>query len=109
MSGGAMVVPMTNHEILTIRNDNDFAANGTSLQGHVATTYGRLVDTLGEPTYSDPSGDDKVQYEWVLRTPAGVATVYDWKNYGSDGRDTVDWHIGGHDKSVVALVSAALR
>jgi hypothetical protein len=100
---------MTNHNIMTIR-DNDFSViNGTSLQGYVDTTYDKLVETFGEPTTSEPSGDDKVQYEWVLRTPAGVATVYDWKNYGRDGKLTRDWHIGGHDKAVVALVQAALR
>lgn len=100
----------TNHTIMTVRNDDFSAVNGTSLQGYVETTYDRLVATFGEPTYADgPDCGDKVQYEWVLRTDAGVATVYDWKNYGRDGKDETTWHIGGHDKAVVAEVQKALR
>ena len=84
------------------------SASGTCLQGYVTTTYDRLVALFGEPTYSDPSGEDKVQYEWTLKTPAGIATVYDWKNYGIDARNVTNWHVGGFDKSVVAPITAAL-
>lgn len=93
--------------ITTSRNWEDSV--GTSLQGYVDTTYERLVDRFGEPTVSDPSGSDKVQYEWILHTPAGIATVYDWKNYDTDGRLTTDWHIGGRDEAVVSIVQAALH
>lgn len=82
--------------------------SGTHLQGYVTTTFDRLVATFGRPTYSDPSGSDKVQYEWVLQTPAGIATVYDYKNYGIDARTVTDWHVGGHDGSVVPVIGAAL-
>lgn len=84
------------------------SASGTHLQGYVTTTYDAIIAAFGEPSYSDPSGDDKVQYEWTLQTPAGIATVYDWKNYGTDARWETNWHIGGFSEAVVPLVVAAL-
>ena len=32
----------------------------TSLQGHVTATFQELVEAFGAPTYSEPSGDGKV-------------------------------------------------
>lgn len=92
---------------MTITKTTEFPS-GTCLQGYVTTTFDRLVATFGEPTEFDPDGGDKVQAEWVLQTPAGIATIYDWKNYGIDARTVTDWHIGGHDGSVVPVIGAAL-
>ena len=38
----------------------------TSLQGHVTATFQELVEAFGAPTYSEPSGDGKVNTEWEL-------------------------------------------
>lgn len=88
----------------------DFAG-GTCLQGHVTTTYEKLVRCFGEPT---GSGDEyKVQAEWYLRFADGtVATIYDWKegdNYcgkgeGKPAEKVTDWHIGGHNDKAVKHV-----
>lgn len=75
--------------------------NGTCLQGYVETTYARIVEVFGEPT----SGGDKTTAEWDITFDDGtVATIYDWKEY-STPKGYYDWHIGGHSKWAVELVT----
>lgn len=77
----------------------------SSLLGYVPTTYDRLVERLGEPTFT---GDDKTTVEWLIAFEDGkVATVYDWKTYDTPMR-AYDWHIGGHDDAVVGRVQSIL-
>lgn len=67
----------------TLRNQ-DFASNqtcGTSLKGYTKATYKRLVEVLGEPTFSEASLDDKTQVEWVVKFRNDYFTIYDWKTY----------------------------
>ena len=79
--------------------DKDSAdACGTSLQGYLrGFSYSQLVEAFGEPTYNEPSGDDKVQVEWVFNFKGNTFTLYDWKtydrNYTINELDT--WNIGG--------------
>lgn len=74
---------------------------GTSLCGTMTATYAALVAAFGEPD----GGSSKTDVEWVLMTPAGIATVYNWKNGpaygGSEVVDITDWNIGGHTSEVV--------
>jgi hypothetical protein len=86
--------------------------SGTSLQGGVDTGYATLVHLFGEP--SDGDGY-KVDAEWTISTPDGVATIYNYKdgpNYMGTGATPVeairDWHIGGHDTHVVKWISLAI-
>lgn len=58
--------------------------NGTSLAGYVSATYDKLVGVLGKPTFDEPSGDGKVQVEWVVEFKGDVFTIYDWKTYDRD-------------------------
>lgn len=57
---------------------------GSSVKGYIDCTYKDLISALGEPTYSTPSGDNKVQKEWVVEHNGEVFTVYDWKTYDED-------------------------
>ena len=59
-------------------------STGTSLSGYIDITYKQLVETLGEPTFDDASGDDKVQKEWVVEFEGNIYTIYDWKTYDVD-------------------------
>jgi len=73
-------------------------ADGTSFHGHtIDATVLELLTALGEPTYSDNSGTDKVNYEWIMETNKGdVFTVYDWKEYMPlRDHEVITWHIGG--------------
>lgn len=77
------------------------SANGTSFHDVViTTTVNTLRQVCGEPTYENNSGDDKVNFEWVMETDEGdVFTIYDWKEYRSLDEDRkVEFHIGAHSK-----------
>lgn len=73
---------------------------GTSFKGYVYVTYPKLVALFGQPTCN---GDNyKVDAEWVIDTPQGVATIYNYKDgrayLGDDGlavEDICEWHVGG--------------
>jgi hypothetical protein len=70
---------------------------GSSLKGYINCTYQDLVRALGEPTYSTPSGDNKVQKEWVVKYNGEVFTIYDWKTYDEEYtmNELDQFHIGG--------------
>ena len=97
-----------------VRPDARLSVNFTSLVGRVVVAYLDLVRVFGQPNRGS-SGDNKVDCEWVLRTPSGVATIYNYKsgkNYlGDDGLDVEyirDWHIGGRNSVVADHVTNAL-
>ena len=74
------------------------SASGTSFHDTViTTTVNELVRVLGEPTYQQNTGDDKVNVEWVCETIDGdVVTIYDWKEYRSLTEDEeIEFHLGG--------------
>jgi hypothetical protein len=79
----------------------DAIVNGTSLQGHITTTYAELVEKFGEPNCF---GGDKITVEWALEFGDGtVATIYDWK-YGETPMHKTEWNIGGKTKEAVYRV-----
>lgn len=84
--------------------DSWSAANGTSLQGYVRTTYAQLVDLFG----NGMGAGDKTTQEWVLEFDDGtIATIYDWKTYETP-MDLYEWHVGGTSKQAVWKVQDAL-
>jgi hypothetical protein len=80
--------------------DQHFASNqacDTSLKGYINATYKQLVAVLGEPTFSDASGDDKTQVEWVVKFGNSYFTIYDYKTYDREYtlNELDEFHIGG--------------
>ena len=78
-------------------------ANGTSFHySTVKATVNELIAVIGNPTYEDNTGEDKVNVEWVLEDDnENVITIYDWKQYRKIGYDeTIEWHIGGMGKDI---------
>lgn len=76
------------------------SAVGTSFHNTtILCTPNELKHYLGEPTYDDNCGDDKVNLEWVCEDKLGnVFTIYDWKEYRPLSWDEkVNWHIGGNN------------
>jgi len=76
--------------------------SGTSFHGtSIVCTPKELKNILGEPTYEDNTGEDKVNLEWVCETQNGkVFTIYDWKEYRPIHEDEeIEWHIGGYTGS----------
>jgi|TARA_B110000977_G_C10936015_1_gene439026 hypothetical protein len=78
--------------------------SGTSLQGHIESSYGNMVYHLGTPNII--SEDNKTDVEWGFKFSDGtIVTIYnykDGKNYLEDKGKAIEdltiWHIGGHSK-----------
>lgn len=84
---------------------------GTSRQGVVETSYQLLVSIFGKPRVYNQNGR-KIDCEWLIMTPEGVATIYNYKdgmNYkgaveGTPREKITQWHIGGRHESVVDVI-----
>lgn len=61
------------------------------------TSYHELLNILGEPTYNEPSEDDKVQREWVVNFNNEIFTIYDWKTYDLEYTlmELTEFNVGG--------------
>jgi len=64
-------------------------------------TVNELRGILGKPTCDENTGDDKINFEWVMETESGeVFTVYDWKEYRViSENEEIEWHIGGRNEA----------
>ena len=64
-------------------------------------SYKQLVQAFGNPTFSNPSGDNKVQKEWVFqRNSDGVTfTIYDWLSKTEDYvmNFNTNWNVGSKE------------
>ena len=91
--------------------------NMSSLQGYVKTTYDKLVEIFGEPTYTDADPYEKVNCEWTVEAAVKKIgdeyalikdfemdedyvdyvkfSIYNWKD-GFIPTEEYDWHIGGY-------------
>ena len=97
----------TSHDIASL-------TNGTSGRGEIECSYSRLLAVFGEPELGD---EYKTQAEWTVATPAGIATIYDWKQgdcYHGEGNGTpveqvTQWSIGGHNRQVNEWINKAIQ
>jgi len=93
--------------------DNYHKVNGSSRISELdGVTYEQLVRTFGEPNFG-PSGDDKVQAEWIIEftnefDEKVIATIYDYKQYGTPVEKITYWSIGGFKAEAGWLVKDAL-
>ena len=86
--------------------ETDVNMNMSSLKGYVTTTYDKLVELFGKPTYSDADPYEKVNAEWTVEAKVYDPedddsvyvkfSIYNWKT-GSVPTDEYQWHIGGYD------------
>ena len=107
--------------ILNFDVDDCVNVNGTSLQGTITTTYDKLVEIFGKPTYTDADPYEKVNAEWTVEArtlnswaddeedaESVIFTIYNWK----DGRiptEEYDWHIGGYGFNAVEAAEAIIN
>ena len=96
-----------------------FSKNGSCKQSQVITTYDRLHNLFGEPTYTDADPYAKVSCEWVLRvkvkdTGDGYedtwyeeVSIYAWK-YGRIPTEETQWNIGGYNWESQELVESII-
>jgi len=87
---------MKNFKVLSFQ-EGDNASHGTSLQGYINATYNQLIELLGKPTYDKPSGDNKIQVEWVVEYKGDFFTIYDWKTYSRQSTENglSTFNVGG--------------
>ena len=81
----------------------DKSISGTSFHDTtIRTTVHTLQKLLGKPYCEDNTGEDKINFEWVMETDNGdVFTVYDWKEYKVlDEHEIIDFHIGGNSRAI---------
>ena len=90
---------------------DDTETSGTSFFDHTfIATVDQLIKVFGEPVYDGNDGEDKVNFEWCLKTRQGmVFTIYDWKEYRPLGYDDkIEWHIGAHNKATSAIAHSLI-
>lgn len=87
---------MNNFKVLNFQ-EAESLTNGSSLKGYINATYYQLIETLGEPTYNEPSGDEKTQMEWVVEFEGNIFTIYDWKTYSRNytENELTRFNVGG--------------
>ena len=86
--------------------ETDVNMNMSSLQGKIKTTYDKLVEIFGEPTYTDADPYEKVNCEWTVQTENEDGdivkfSIYNWKT-GSVPTEEYEWHIGGYGFDAVS-------
>lgn len=87
-------------------------SSGTCFQGYFDVSYKELKKIFGEP---NGDGGYKTDAQWVIQTPSGVATIYNYKDgksylgtKGTPKTKITEWHIGGADKNTYAWVAFAI-
>lgn len=85
-----------NQDLTVTTISTEHSINGTGRMSEFDGSYERVVECFGEPTVHEDA--DKIQAEWSVLTPDGVATIYDYKEEKSY-KEVTDWHIGGHNKA----------
>ena len=83
--------------------------NMSSYKGVIKTTYAKLVEVLGKPTYTDSDPYEKVNAEWSVEVDTGEDfvkfSIYNWKT-GYVPTEEYEWHIGGHDFEAKEIADA---
>lgn len=81
--------------------------SGTSLKGYISGVhYQDLVDVFGEPHRRD---GDKTQVEWAFKIENDViATLYDWKTFGTPLGAIRRWNVGGRSQLALELLTRIL-
>lgn len=94
--------------ILKIHNDKDINDSGTSNCGPVLTSYSKLVETFGEPTFVDEDNSQNWTVMWLLKFETQhldydnnvikediIATIYDWNYFETEDTEEIMWTVGG--------------
>tara|TARA_Y100000034_G_C6907365_1_gene421538 strand:+ start:1799 stop:3769 length:1971 start_codon:yes stop_codon:yes gene_type:complete len=83
---------------------------GSSRQGELEGVYREDIEKVfGPPVWDEPSADNKVQVEWIVKFPDGTyATIYDYKQYDVATEDINYWSIGGNTGLAAYYVKKAM-
>ena len=82
---------------------------GTSFKGYLLANYNDLVSVFSWPITN--IDDCKIDAEWIIKTPFGIATIYNYKDgksyLGDDGLDFInicEWHVGGKNTETYVYI-----
>ena len=107
-------------KVLGYEADETVNVNGTHLVGEITTTYAKLVEQFGEPTFTDADPNEKVACEWTIDAKVvsdgddeedyfyKPFTVYCWKE-GRIPTEEYSWHIGGDDYESFEIASTIIN
>lgn len=107
-------------KVLGYEADETVNVNGTHLVGEITTTYDKLVELFGDPTYTDADPNEKVNCEWTIDAKIITDfcddedyfykpfTVYCWKE-GRIPTEEYSWHIGGDDYESYEIASTIIN
>ena len=77
--------------------------SGTSFQGYLYAEYDEVIEKYGKPHTLE--NNHKIDVEWIVATPYGPATIYNYKDgysyLGKSGlvpEEMNEWHIGGKNR-----------
>ena len=85
--------------------------NGTSFHDTtIVASVKQIIEICGEPFDESNTGEDKVNYEWIMETEDGnVFTIYDWKEYRPITlNERITWHIGGDNRQITEQAKSEL-
>jgi hypothetical protein len=80
--------------------ETDVDMHMSSYKGVIKTTYDKLVEKFGKPTYTDADPYEKVNCEWTVGADTDEDdyvkfSIYNWKT-GYVPTEEYEWHIGGY-------------
>ena len=86
-----------------MKNEDIEKISGTSFKGYIYARYDQLCSIFGKPCIPTEL-DKKTDIEWIIDTPYGVVTIYNYKNgkryRGKDGlckSNIYEWHVGANN------------
>ena len=85
--------------------ETDVDMNMSSYKSVIKTTYDKLVEKFGKPTYTDADPWGKVNAEWSVEVETDKGdfvkfSIYNWKT-GYVPTEEYEWHIGGYSFDAV--------
>lgn len=96
-------------------NELDKKRTGLSFRGYLYARYDQLVPAFGVPRQPQYA-DNKIDLEWIIDTPHGIATIYNYKDgktylgdSGHQPEQIYEWHVGGKKSEVYDWVKNRLQ
>lgn len=94
----------TKEQFKVFDNYTDLSAGTWKIGSLDLVNFNDLINALGQPSVIG-SGDDKIQYEWIIDYKGRTFTIYDWKTYDAEytENELYVWSIGGNERSASKL------
>jgi len=104
------------NKVIDFEVGSDVDLHMSSLKGKVFTTYDKLVEKFGKPTFNDADPYEKVNAEWCVEARVKDEdgddsfvrfSIYNWKT-GSVPTEEYGWHVGGYSYDAVEAADLLL-